>query len=96
VPVATVTLYVVPLPVTELTSAEETPVVVREKSVLSTPVTLVENVTVNTTLEVFVGLAVARTIDETAGAAQETTVEAAFLGVDGFTTTKSVALLSVS
>jgi hypothetical protein len=44
--VLTVTVYIVPLPVTPLTLAPVTPVVVSAKSVVSTPVTLCENVTV--------------------------------------------------
>src|SRR5207302_7569281 len=67
VPVLTVTVYVVPLPVTLVSEAPATPLVVRVKSVRSTPVTLSLKVTVKSTLAALVGLPAARTIDCTTG-----------------------------
>ena len=57
-----------PLPLTLLIEAEETPVVASVKSPVVTPVTLSLKVTVNCTLLAFVGLALTRLMDETAGA----------------------------
>ena len=67
-PVFTVTVYVVPLPLTVLTDAPDTPVVASEKSLASTPVTTSLNVTANWTLARFVGVEVARLIEDTEGA----------------------------
>ena len=57
-----------PLPLTLLIEAEETPVVTSVKSPVVTPVTLSLNVTVKCTLLAFVRLASARLMDETVGA----------------------------
>ena len=66
-PVLTVTVREVPLPVTPVIEAPLTPLVTSVKSALSTPLTLSLNVTVKFTLLAFVGLAVAGLIEDTTG-----------------------------
>ena len=64
----TVTVLVVPDPVTALTVPATVPVVVVLKFAALPPVTLSLNVTVNCTLEAFVGFALARVIETTLAA----------------------------
>ena len=67
-PVATVTVYNVPLPETAPTEEPTSPVAVRPKSAALTPVTISLKVTVKSTFVAAVGLAPARFEDTTAGA----------------------------
>lgn len=71
VPVFTVTVYVVPEPLTAEMEAPVTPVAAKAKSlkgeVVFTPVTDSEKVTVKFTLDAFVGLLLARLIESTIG-----------------------------
>jgi hypothetical protein len=64
----TVTVRVIPLPVTPLMVPPGVPVVVKTKSLASTPVTLSEKVTVKFADGPAVGFGLARTMETTVGA----------------------------
>ena len=64
---ATVTVYVVPLPVTDAMVPAAVPVVASAKSLAATPVTLSEKVTANCSLGASFKLAPTVVIDVTAG-----------------------------
>ena len=70
-PVFTVTVRVVPEPLTPVMATPVTPVVVRVKSLngalVFTPVTASENVIMKPTLDAFVGFVLASIIEETTG-----------------------------
>src|SRR5665811_1455176 len=66
----TVTVYVAPEPLTLVTDAPTTPVVVKLKSVMPTAVTASENLTLKRTLDAAVGLGSMRRLEMTMGALQ--------------------------
>src|SRR6185436_3734044 len=74
VPVLMVTVHVAPEPLTFVTDAPSTPVVVKLKSAVSTPVMDSENVTVNCILGRLVGLAFMQVLEITVGAVVSITI----------------------
>ena len=65
---ATVTVYTLPLPVTDVITPLAVPVLDNEKSRMSTPVTFCEKVTVNCSLEALLVAALTVVMDVTVGA----------------------------